>query len=70
MLARCFSLVFLFLLLVAPTNSGQKQLFNYGQEWNAWSNVSRSIYLEGFVDGQSNTYLAVLTIYRRSAENL
>jgi len=48
------------LLLVLPTNSGQKELFNYGREWNTWSNVSRSIYLAGFVDGQSNTYLAVL----------
>ena len=33
------------------------ELVNYGREWNAWSNGSRSIYLEGFVDGQSHTYL-------------
>jgi hypothetical protein len=33
------------------------ELVNYGREWNAWSNGSPSIYLEGFVDGQSHTYL-------------
>lgn len=33
-----------------------QELFNYGRQWNSWSNGSRSIYLEGFVDGQSNTY--------------
>ncbi len=50
------------LLLVMPTGFGQreKDLFNYGQEWNTWSNGSRYIYLEGFVDGQSSTYVAVL----------
>lgn len=39
---------------IAP--SGQ-ELVNYGRRWNAWSGESRSIYLEGFVDGQSHTYL-------------
>jgi hypothetical protein len=57
----CFSLAsFVLLLFALSTNSGQKELFSYGREWSAWSNVSRSIYLEGFVDGQSNTYLAVV----------
>ncbi len=42
--------------LAAANTSGQDELFNYGRQWNAWSNVSRSIYLQGFVDGQSNTY--------------
>jgi hypothetical protein len=46
--------------LAAANISAQDELFNYGREWNAWSNVSRSIYLQGFVDGQSNTYLALL----------
>jgi len=59
-LTLCFSLPFAILLLVLPTNSGQRELFNYGREWNMWSNVSRSIYLDGFVDGQSSTYAAVL----------
>lgn len=36
------------------------KLINYGREWNAWSNGSRSIYLEGFVDGESHTYWLVL----------
>jgi hypothetical protein len=39
----------------SPPNG--QALFNFGHQWNAWSNSSRSIYLEGFVDGQSNTYL-------------
>ena len=62
MLSRCFSLVPVMMLLVMPTSSGQRErdLFNYGQEWNTWSNGSRYVYLEGFVDGQSNTYAAVL----------
>jgi hypothetical protein len=33
------------------------ELINYGRKWNAWSNGSRSVYLEGFVDGQSHTYV-------------
>ena len=37
-----------------------EELVNYGHKWNAWSNESRSTYLEGFVDGQSNTYLLIL----------
>jgi hypothetical protein len=35
------------------------ELFNYGRQWNVWSDTSRLIYLEGFVDGQSGTYTAV-----------
>ena len=60
MLTRWFSFASIIFLLGSPTNSGQKDLFNYGLEWKAWSDGSRSIYLDGFVDGQSNTYLAVL----------
>lgn len=40
---------------MSPPNG--QELFNYGRQWNAWSNESRSIYLAGFVDGQSNAYL-------------
>lgn len=36
-----------------------EELVNFGRQWNAWSNESRSTYLEGFVDGQSNTYFLV-----------
>ncbi len=50
-----FAVVTLFLLVAIKTWT-QDELFNYGRQWNAWSNVSRSIYLQGFVDGQSNTY--------------
>ena len=32
------------------------ELFDAGQSWNSWSQRDRLIYLEGFVDGQSNTY--------------
>ncbi len=46
-------------LFAAAHTSAQRELVNYGREWNAWSNVSRSIYLEGFVDGQSSTYIAL-----------
>jgi hypothetical protein len=34
--------------------------FNYGRRWNAWSLLSRSIYLEGFRDGQSHAYFALV----------
>jgi hypothetical protein len=44
-----------------PTNSGQKELYNFGRRWNMLSNLSRSIYLDGFIDGQSSTYSAVLS---------
>jgi hypothetical protein len=35
------------------------ELINYGRQWNAWSNGSRSTYLGGFVDGQSQTYMSL-----------
>lgn len=34
-------------------------LGNFGREWNLWSDSIRLMYLEGFVAGQSNTYLAM-----------
>src|SRR2546428_152991 len=62
------SIVFLFFVLSASRTTAQNEpglcmpragyeLVNYGRQWNALSNGSRSIYLEGFVDGQSHTYL-------------
>jgi len=44
----------------AATALPQEELFNYGQEWTAFSNPMRWVYLRGFVDGQSNTYLAMI----------
>src|SRR5262245_38831718 len=35
------------------------QLFNYGRTWNAWSKEVRSIFLRGFVEGQSKTYMTL-----------
>jgi hypothetical protein len=36
------------------------ELIYYGRQWNTWSNTDRSIYLIGFVDGQSRTYNSLL----------
>src|SRR5262249_61232308 len=33
--------------------------FNYGRTWDAWSNEVRSIFLRGFVEGQSKTYMTL-----------
>ena len=33
------------------------ELLDHGRQWNSWSKLDRLIYLEGFVDGQSNTFL-------------
>ncbi len=38
----------------------QGELFNYGRQWESWSNEMRSVYLIGFVDGQSSTYTAMI----------
>jgi hypothetical protein len=35
------------------------ELINYGRQWNAWTNRDRSIYLRGFIDGQSHTYTSL-----------
>jgi hypothetical protein len=51
------------ILLVSPTGAHSSQipheLFNYGRQWNVWSDTARLTYLEGFVDGQSSTYATV-----------
>ena len=54
-------LAFLALIVFGATGTTAQDgpLFNYGRRWNAWSPSSRSIYLEGFKDGQSRTYFAV-----------
>jgi len=49
-----------FCALGAGNLSAQDELVNYGKRWNAWPDSSRSVYLEGFRDGQSHTYLAFL----------
>jgi hypothetical protein len=41
-------------LCTIPPNG--RQLMNYGRQWHTWSNASRTVYLEGFVDGLSNTF--------------
>jgi hypothetical protein len=62
------SIVFLLFVFSASRTTAQNEpglcmprtgyeLVNYGREWNVWPNGSRSVYLEGFVDGQSHTYL-------------
>ena len=49
-----------FIVLCAATTPAQdERLFDYGRQWNSWSNFSRSTYLLGFVDGQSHTYNAL-----------
>lgn len=35
------------------------ELVDHGRRWNSWSKLDRLIYLEGFVDGQSNTFIKV-----------
>jgi hypothetical protein len=32
------------------------ELVDAGRQWSLWSQLDRLIYLEGFVDGQSNTF--------------
>ncbi|HWP36684.1 MAG TPA: hypothetical protein VNL18_03930 [Gemmatimonadales bacterium] len=39
--------------------NAQEELFNFGRQWNGWSSSFRSIYLDGFIDGQSSTYFAL-----------
>ena len=39
--------------------SAQDELVNYGRDWKRWPNAARSIYLDGFIDGQSKTYFAL-----------
>ena len=54
-----FVIAFISVYILTTNGSAQDELFNYGRQWNGWSNASRSVYLEGFVDGQSNTFLAL-----------
>ena len=46
------------LLLALPGGSqdDRQHRFNYGQMWNTWNNFVRTVYLNGFVDGQSHTF--------------
>lgn len=54
------SVAIIILAFLATANiSAQDELVNYGRDWNRWSNAARSIYLDGFIDGQSKTYFAL-----------
>jgi hypothetical protein len=59
--------------LVATNTRGQDELVNNGKEWNRWPNSFRSVYIDGFRDGQSHTYIAIsseLSATRREALRL
>ena len=43
------------------TTAQNKGPFNYGRRWSGWSPMDRSIYLEGFRDGQSHTYSVAIS---------
>jgi hypothetical protein len=36
------------------------ELVNSGKEWTSWSNLSRTLYLRGFVDGGAHSHLAAM----------
>lgn len=58
--------------LACTPQSGQS-LVNFGHEWTAWSDGERSIYLEGFIDGQGHTFFLfwnVVSPARRAALRL
>lgn len=68
-------------LVVCTTLAGAAQAppppgmvaFSYGQEWRLWTDVRRLAYLQGFMEGQSDTYLAAfddLPIQRRDSLRL
>lgn len=58
---RCSVLLLLAFTAGAQSVLAQNVLVNYGAQWSSWSSPSRSIWTQGFVDGQSSTYLALLT---------
>jgi hypothetical protein len=41
-----------------PCLEVQKRV-DFGTEWRSWTNTLRTIYLDGFMSGQSSTFLAV-----------
>ena len=56
--------------LVAMNTRGQDEPVNNGKEWKRWPNSFRSVYIDGFRDGQSHTYIAIysdLSATRREA---
>jgi hypothetical protein len=66
MLRQRNSLAVIAVLALAPAIASAQNdpppnydLVNYGREWKSLSDASRSLYLEGFMDGFSATYRAV-----------
>lgn len=57
---RTFSVAVIAAVTLSMTASAQDELANYGRTWNRWPNAIRSIYIEGFVDGQSHTFITVM----------
>jgi len=49
-----------FVIIGATDTTAQGGPFNYGRRWSSWSPLNRSIYLEGFRDGQSHAYFALV----------
>ena len=46
--------------LYAQSPCDRPDKFNHGREWASWTGHLRATYLEGFVSGQADTYLAML----------
>src|SRR5205823_6846189 len=50
------------LLFVASTARNQTDPVNFGEAWKSWPNDVRVVYLQGFMDGQSETHLAYFNV--------
>ena len=61
-LGRSMKTAILALVIVGATDTAAQNdgPYSYGRQWNSWSPSSRLIYLQGFRDGQSHTYFALL----------
>lgn len=44
------------LLQFGSSQDSRDKYFNYGRLWKSWSDSVRSVYLEGFIDGHSDTF--------------
>lgn len=52
-----------------PTVPPGFERMNYGRQWNSWSNGVRQIWIQGFVEGQSDTFLKIRdTLHASGAE--
>jgi hypothetical protein len=52
-------------VLCAPMSAQQNPCqtvdrFNFGREWRSWSGTTRNVYMDGFMSGQADTYLALV----------